>query len=34
LALISCFLLRVLAIKRGWRLPVAKIAKRRESSTE
>ena len=33
LALISCFLLRVLAIKRGWRLPVAKN-KRRESSTE
>src|SRR6516162_11278667 len=29
-ALISCFLLRVLAIRRGWRLPVAKIAKRQD----
>jgi uncharacterized membrane protein YeiH len=27
-ALISCFLLRVMAIKRGWRLPVAKPAQR------
>jgi uncharacterized membrane protein YeiH len=26
LALTSCFLLRVVAIRRGWRLPVAKIA--------
>lgn len=25
LALISCFLLRVMAIRRGWRLPVAKM---------
>jgi uncharacterized membrane protein YeiH len=30
-ALVSCFLLRVMAIKRGWRLPVAKIAKRKNS---
>jgi len=29
-ALISCFLLRVLAISRGWRLPVANIAKRQD----
>jgi uncharacterized membrane protein YeiH len=28
LALMSCFLLRVIAIRRGWRLPVAKIATR------
>lgn len=34
LALISCFLLRVMAIRHGWRLPVAKITKRRGSSTE
>ena len=27
-ALISCFLLRLMAIKRGWRLPVAKLAQR------
>lgn len=27
-ALISCFLLRVMAIRRGWRLPVAKLAQR------
>ncbi|MHC2464478.1 trimeric intracellular cation channel family protein [Bradyrhizobium embrapense] len=27
-ALISCFMLRVMAIKRGWRLPVAKLAQR------
>ncbi|WFU69207.1 trimeric intracellular cation channel family protein [Bradyrhizobium sp. CB2312] len=27
-ALISCFLLRVMAIRRGWRLPVAKIGER------
>jgi uncharacterized membrane protein YeiH len=27
-ALISCFLLRVMAIKGGWRLPVAKLAQR------
>lgn len=30
-ALISCFLLRVMAIRRGWRLPVAKMAKRKDS---
>src|SRR6516165_3042170 len=30
-ALISCFLLRVMAIRRGWRLPIAKIAKRQDS---
>ena len=30
-ALISCFLLRVMAIRRGWRLPVAKIAKRKDA---
>ena len=30
-ALISCFLLRVMAIRRGWRLPVAKIAKREDA---
>ena len=30
-ALFSCFFLRVMAIRRGWRLPVAKIAKRRNS---
>src|SRR5262252_2678672 len=30
-ALVSCFLLRVMAIRRGWRLPVAKIAKRNNS---
>jgi uncharacterized membrane protein YeiH len=30
-ALTSCFLLRVMAIRRGWRLPVAKIAKRKDS---
>ena len=29
-ALISCFLLRVMAIRRGWRLPVAKITKRQD----
>lgn len=29
-ALISCFLLRVMAIRRGWRLPVAKGAKRQD----
>ena len=28
-ALISCFLLRVVAIRRGWRLPVAKVVDRR-----
>lgn len=27
-ALISCFSLRVMAIRRGWRLPVAKIRER------
>jgi uncharacterized membrane protein YeiH len=27
-ALISCFVLRILAIRRGWRLPVAKIRNR------
>jgi uncharacterized membrane protein YeiH len=31
MALISCFLLRVMAIRRGWRLPVAKIAKRTDA---
>ncbi|MCK1296401.1 MULTISPECIES: trimeric intracellular cation channel family protein [unclassified Bradyrhizobium] len=31
MALISCFLLRVVAIRRGWRLPVAKIAKRKDA---
>ena len=30
-ALVSCFLLRVLAIRRGWRLPVAKVAHRKDS---
>ena len=30
-ALVSCFLLRVMAIKRGWRLPVAKLAKRSDA---
>ena len=30
-ALFSCFFLRVMAIRRGWRLPVAKIAKRQDS---
>ena len=30
-ALISCFFLRIMAIRRGWRLPVAKIAKRQDS---
>jgi uncharacterized membrane protein YeiH len=29
-ALLSCFLLRVLAMRRGWRLPVANIAKRQD----
>ncbi|UWU66151.1 trimeric intracellular cation channel family protein [Bradyrhizobium sp. NC92] len=29
-ALISCFLLRVIAIKRGWQLPVAKGTKRQD----
>jgi uncharacterized membrane protein YeiH len=33
-ALISCFLLRIMAIRRGWRLPVAKIAKRQDSDIE
>ncbi|HLZ03870.1 MAG TPA: trimeric intracellular cation channel family protein [Bradyrhizobium sp.] len=27
-ALVSCFLLRIMAIRRGWRLPVAKIRER------
>jgi uncharacterized membrane protein YeiH len=31
-ALISCFLLRVMAIRRGWRLPVAKLEKRDDQS--
>ena len=31
-ALISCFSLRVLAIRRGWRLPVAKIRQRHDSN--
>ena len=30
LALISCFLLRVMAIKRGWRLPVARMAEQND----
>jgi uncharacterized membrane protein YeiH len=30
-ALVSCFLLRVLAIGRGWRLPIAKIASRKNA---
>lgn len=29
-ALISCFLLRIMAISRGWRLPVAKAAERQD----
>lgn len=33
IALISCFSLRVMAIRRGWRLPVARIAKRDEPDT-
>jgi uncharacterized membrane protein YeiH len=32
-ALISCFLLRVMAIRRGWRLPVAKIKERDDPNT-
>ena len=32
-ALISCFVLRVMAITRGWRLPVAKIAKPKDADT-
>jgi uncharacterized membrane protein YeiH len=32
-ALISCFLLRIMAIRRGWRLPVAKVAEGREADT-
>ena len=32
LALISCFLLRVLAVRRGWRLPVSKIRERDDSN--
>src|SRR5512135_1057326 len=31
-ALISCFLLRVMAIRRGWRLPVAKIGGPRDKA--
>lgn len=31
-ALISCFSLRVMAIRRGWRLPVAKIRDQRDPS--
>jgi uncharacterized membrane protein YeiH len=31
-ALISCFSLRVVAIRRGWRLPVAKIKERDDSN--
>ncbi|WP_298107540.1 trimeric intracellular cation channel family protein [Bradyrhizobium sp.] len=30
IALISCFLLRVMAIRRGWRLPVAKWVERQD----
>jgi uncharacterized membrane protein YeiH len=33
-ALISCFLLRVMAIRRGWRLPVAKSAERQDDGVE
>jgi len=33
-ALISCFLLRVMAISRGWRLPVAKGAERQDSGIQ
>ncbi|MBR1206084.1 MULTISPECIES: trimeric intracellular cation channel family protein [unclassified Bradyrhizobium] len=33
-ALISCFILRVMAIKRGWRLPVAKLAQRSDPGIE
>jgi len=29
-ALISCFVLRVMAIRRGWQLPVAKGAERQD----
>jgi uncharacterized membrane protein YeiH len=32
-ALISCFLLRVMAIRRGWRLPVASINERDDPNT-
>jgi uncharacterized membrane protein YeiH len=32
IALISCFSLRVMAIKRGWRLPVAKIRDQHDPS--
>jgi uncharacterized membrane protein YeiH len=32
-ALISCFLLRVMAIRHGWRLPVAKMGRPRDSET-
>jgi len=33
-ALISCFLLRVMAIKRGWRLPVAKGAEGQDAGIQ
>jgi uncharacterized membrane protein YeiH len=33
-ALISCFSLRVMAIRHGWRLPVAKIRAHRDPSVE
>ena len=32
-ALISCFSLRVMAMRRGWRLPVAKIRDQHDSDT-
>ena len=32
-ALISCFSLRVMAIRHGWRLPVAKIRDQRDPSS-
>ena len=31
-ALISCFLLRIMAIRRGWQLPVAKAAETQDSA--
>ena len=33
-ALISCFSLRVMAIRRGWRLPVAKVRERNDRNIE
>jgi uncharacterized membrane protein YeiH len=34
LALLACFTLRVLAIRRGWRLPVARIAEAESETTD